>query len=63
MRKAADLVQIPLTGGSHPIPTLDLILQEVAGRVPLLIEIKDQDGALGPAVGRLEPATAAALKG
>ena len=62
-RTAAQLTAIPLTGGTHTIPTLSTVLAEVAGRVPLLIEIKDQDGALGPAVGRLEQATARALEG
>lgn len=45
------------------IPTLEQVLQEVGGAVPLLIEIKDQDGALGPAVGPLEDAVARALDG
>ncbi|MDO5529186.1 MAG: glycerophosphodiester phosphodiesterase family protein [Paracoccus sp. (in: a-proteobacteria)] len=35
------------------IPTLRSVLDEVAGRVPLLIEIKDQDGALGRDFGKL----------
>lgn len=61
-RHSNDLIAIPLTGGVHSIPTLPQVLNEVAGRVPLLIEIKDQDGALGPAIGRLEQATANALK-
>lgn len=39
------------------------MLDLVAGRVPLLIEIKDQDGALGPDVGPLERAVAVALTG
>ncbi|MFO8124868.1 glycerophosphodiester phosphodiesterase family protein, partial [Yoonia sp.] len=38
------------------------VLEMVAGQVPLLIEIKDQDGAMGPQVGPLEAATCAALK-
>ncbi len=63
MRPAADLTRIPLLDGSHPIPTFAQVLEEVDGRVPLLVEIKDQDGALGPAVGRLEQAAATALKG
>jgi glycerophosphoryl diester phosphodiesterase len=50
-----------LTGGSDPIHTLKDILSEVAGQVPLLIEIKDQDGALGPDMGALPKTTAAAL--
>jgi hypothetical protein len=39
------------------------VLACVAGQVPLLVELKDQDGNLGPAVGRLEQATADALQG
>lgn len=62
-RTASDLGQIPLTGGDEGIPTLAEVLALVAGRVPLLIEIKDQDGQMGPAIGALEAATAAALDG
>ncbi|KAG1713712.1 Type I secretion system membrane fusion protein PrsE [Nymphon striatum] len=53
---------IPLSGGGT-IPTLAQVLEVVAGQVPLLIEIKDQDGALGPQVGPLENAVCNALKG
>ncbi|GHD99112.1 phosphodiesterase [Defluviimonas sp. 20V17] len=60
-RSAAELGQIPLTGGDEGIPTLTQVLAEVAGRVPLLVEIKDQDGALGPDVGALETAAAPLL--
>ena len=63
MRTAAELGQIALTGGEEGIPTLAETLALVAGRVPLLIEIKDQDGALGPNVGTLEAATVQALQG
>jgi glycerophosphoryl diester phosphodiesterase len=58
-----DLSRITLTDGKDTIPTLAAVLDLVAGRVPLLIEIKDQDGAMGPDVGALEHAVAAALKG
>lgn len=57
------LTRTPLRGGDEGIPTLSEILALVTGQVPLLIEIKDQDGAMGPAVGVLEAATAAALRG
>ncbi len=60
---AHDLGQIPLKGGAEGIPDLPEILALVAGQVPLLIEIKDQDGALGPDVGPLEAAVAKALAG
>ena len=60
---AAELGRIALTGGSDTIPTLPQVLEQIAGRVPLLIEIKDQDGAMGANVGALEKAAAAALAG
>lgn len=60
-RSAAELGQIALRGGTDGIPTLREVLALVAGRVPLLIEIKDQDGAMGPNVGPLEQAAAEAL--
>jgi len=55
-----ELAQIHLANGEG-IPTLTEILDLVDGSVPLLIEIKDQDGANGPNIGKLEAATAAAL--
>ncbi|MHC0051923.1 glycerophosphodiester phosphodiesterase family protein [Actibacterium sp. D379-3] len=61
--KAAELDRIGLLGGEEGIPTLAEILELVAGRVPLLIEIKDQDGAMGAQVGPLEQAVAADLRG
>lgn len=60
-RTAAELGRIRLRDGADTIPTLAEVLALVGGRVPLLIEIKDQDGALGPAVGALEAATARLL--
>lgn len=62
-RTAAELAQITLTGGPDTIRTLPEVLTQIAGRVPLLIELKDQDGAMGANVGILERATAAALQG
>mgnify|MGYP001796202208 CR=1 FL=1 len=58
---AGTLTKTPLKGGDEGIPTLAEVLDIVAGQVPLLIEIKDQDGAMGDAVGPLEQATADAL--
>ena len=52
-----------LTGSTDSIPTLAEVLTLVAGRVPLLIEIKDQSLVMGPTDGRLEAATAEALEG
>ena len=60
---AQTLSGITLTGGDEGIPTLAEVLDLVAGRVPLLIEIKDQDGSMGTDVGPLEEATARALQG
>jgi len=62
-RSAAELADIMLLGGTEGIPTLTEILAEVAGRVPLLIEIKDQDGAMGPNIGALQAAVAGDLAG
>lgn len=63
-RSAEELLSIHLKGSDgEPIPTLREVLAEVSGRVPLLVEIKDQDGAMGPAVGALEAAAAEALDG
>ncbi len=62
-RTAAELAEIPLLGGSEGIPTLAEVLTLVDGRVPVLVELKDQDGALGPDVGPLEQATARAASG
>lgn len=44
---------IRLLGTDQGIPLLGEVLADVAGRVPVLIEIKDQDGALGPDIGTL----------
>lgn len=60
-RSAADLAAIRLSGGRSGIPALSDVLARVAGRVPLLIEVKDQDGAMGPGVGPLERAAARLL--
>lgn len=54
LRSAEDLRNTSLNISDETIPTLRDVLETVKGRVPLLIEIKDQDGALGPGVGRLE---------
>ncbi|MEM1065461.1 MAG: glycerophosphodiester phosphodiesterase family protein [Pseudomonadota bacterium] len=61
--ETAELRGMALLDGSDLIPTLSDCLAEIAGRVPILIEIKDQDRRLGPAVGPLEAATARALEG
>ncbi|MEL6607931.1 MAG: glycerophosphodiester phosphodiesterase family protein [Pseudomonadota bacterium] len=61
--RAADMATIPLLGGPTAAPTLTEVLDMVAGQVPLLIEIKDQDGALGTKIGGLQDAVASALDG
>ncbi|MBM1690559.1 glycerophosphodiester phosphodiesterase family protein [Sulfitobacter geojensis] len=61
LRGANDLAKIPLKGGDEGIPDLPEVLALVAGRVPLVIELKDQDGAMGPNIGALEQATADAV--
>lgn len=60
-RTAAELTTIALKDDEGTIPLLSDVLALVAGQVPLLIEIKDQDGVMGPDVGLLEQATCAAL--
>lgn len=62
-RTAADLGRIRLTGSDDTIPTLSEVLSEIAGRVPLLIEVKDQSLRLAQTDGRLEAATIRALQG
>ena len=60
-RTAQDLGDIRLSGTEDRIPTLREVLNRIAGRVPLLIELKDQSGGLGQADAALEDATARVL--
>lgn len=61
---ASDLSStVLLDSAQETIPSLTEILEIVDGQVPLLIEIKDQDGAMGPETGPLEAAVAADLRG
>ncbi len=60
---ADKLAEIRLSGGDEGIPSLPEVLELIAGQVPLVIEIKDQDGGMGPEIGELEQATAMALRG
>jgi glycerophosphoryl diester phosphodiesterase len=62
-KTAAELGGMAILGTSERVPTLAEVLAEVAGRTPLLIEIKDQSHALAPVDGNLEAAVAAVLKG
>lgn len=57
-----DLAKERLAGTDEPIPTLAETLREVAGQVPLLIEIKDQDGRLGTTIGEVHNKVAALLE-
>ena len=43
-RSAAQLGQISLSGTSDGIPTLQRLLDQIGGRVPLLIEVKSRKG-------------------
>ena len=61
MRTAAELRTTELKAGGDCILDLGALLELVNGQVPLLIELKDQDGALGPDVGPLERRTAELL--
>ncbi len=60
-RTAKDLSKTTLKGMSEHIPTLSMVLKAVSGKVPLLIELKDQDGQMGANTGSLEQAVAQAL--
>ena len=62
-RDAAELRAIGLIGGDEGIPTLAEVLALVDGRVPMLIELKDQHGQMGVTDGRLEQAVAQELQG
>lgn len=61
-RDASELGTIGLKNSSDTIATLSEVLSLVAGRVPLLIELKDQQGEMMGTDGALEAATVAALK-
>lgn len=43
-RTAEELAQVRLTGSQDTIPALATVLARVGGRVPVLVEIKDQGG-------------------
>ena len=62
-RTAQELAAIAIAPSGAGVPTLAQVLELVAGRVPLLIEVKDQSGDLGPeAIGPLEEAVASVLR-
>jgi glycerophosphoryl diester phosphodiesterase len=58
---AAELSQIKVGSGQDVIQPLEDILHLIDGRVPLLIELKDQSRQLSQTDGRLEQATIDAL--
>ncbi len=60
---AEELSTVRLRDCEEGIPSLREILDLVAGQVGLLIEIKDQDGAMGPDTGLLEASVARELAG
>ncbi len=62
LRSAAELSQLSLCNSNEKIPTLPQVLELVAGRVPVLIELKDQDGAMGKNIGAMGKSVAQALK-
>jgi glycerophosphoryl diester phosphodiesterase len=59
---ARALADVRLRDCDEGVPTLREVLDLVAGRVGVLIEIKDQDGGMGPDVGALEASVAEALR-
>ncbi|UZD90540.1 glycerophosphodiester phosphodiesterase family protein [Cognatishimia activa] len=61
-KTSQELASIPLIGGDETIPDLKEVLELIDGQVPLLIELKDQDGQMGENVGALEVATADLLR-
>ncbi|MCF1707744.1 phosphodiesterase [Tabrizicola sp. J26] len=60
-RTAAELGRIALNGSTDTIPSFAEVLLLAAGRVPLLVELKDQSHNLTETDGRLESAAAEAL--
>ena len=59
-RSAAELGALTLADGSN-IPTLAAVLKQVSGQVGVLVELKDQDGAMGADIGPLETRVAEVL--
>ena len=61
-RRASELEKIVLKGGQKGIPRFDAFMSYVAGRVPVLIELKDQDGTLGDSPSVFESAVCKTLE-
>lgn len=62
-RDLVALKKIALKGGCETIPTFSEVLEIVDGQVPLLVELKDQDGAMGGNVGPLETSACQSVEG
>ncbi len=60
---AANLTRLPLIGGTDGAPGFAEVLALVAGRIPVLVELKDQHGQMGPTDGRLERAVTEVVRG
>ncbi|MDQ0317122.1 glycerophosphodiester phosphodiesterase family protein [Amorphus orientalis] len=60
-RTSEELAELTLRGGSEPIPALERLLEAVAGRVPLFLELKS--GWRREALPALAEETAAVLNG
>ncbi|QIE46652.1 phosphodiesterase [Pseudohalocynthiibacter aestuariivivens] len=60
---ATALAATPLRGSRECVPSFAEVLELVAGRVPLLVEVKDQHGEMGVTDGRLEAAVAREVAG
>ena len=56
-RSAQELSGIPLTGGEDTIERLDVVLERIGDRAPVLIEIKDQTGLPGTDIAALDQVT------
>jgi glycerophosphoryl diester phosphodiesterase len=61
-RTAEELGRLTLRHGDEGVPTFAEVLELVGGRVPLLVEVKDQTHVLGPVEAVLEEAAARALR-
>jgi glycerophosphoryl diester phosphodiesterase len=59
---ADELEKMILKGGTRGIPRFDDFMAYVAGQVPVLVEMKDQDGALGEKLTAMEAETCAVLR-
>lgn len=61
-KTSTELAEMTILGTAEKVPLLTQVLAEVAGKVPLVVEIKDQSLSMSEVDGRLEAEVAAALK-